>query len=264
MPEDQVRTWQLKQSAGLDYFELLSGRARGIFTGRAGGVSEGNWQSLNLSSDVGDNPVHVRENRTRLQRLLGSRSLITLRQTHSTIVHHISNPGMATDALEGDALFTDFRNVALGVVVADCLPIYLVADGGQVIGLAHAGWRGTLGRIAVQTSEAMCRQYGISPDSLSYALGPCIGRDCYEIGPEVASLFRSEFPMSDEFLSTQRETGNTKCRLDLKAANRQMLRQTGLKEIAELHLCTLCQPDDMFSARRDRVTGRNMAILLLE
>jgi YfiH family protein len=260
------------------WYELQWGDVTCVFTSRDGGKSQGAYRSLNLSYGIGDDPESVFENRTRLERALGIDHMMTLRQTHSSIVHYYAGASprhsekakakvktrvlplprsaspVAAEAFEGDALFSDSPGAALGVKVADCLPIYFFSEASPVIGLAHAGWRGTLARIAEQTVLAISGQLNVGPESLVSAFGPCIRESCYEVGPDVAEAFRSAFPSS-----VASAAGRTF--LDLKQANRQMLCAMGLREIASLDLCTHCSPDLFFSARRDGVTGRNMALI---
>ena len=246
--------WTKYQRNGLVYYGLKAGAGiEPAFFTRAGGVSKPPCDSLNLSPDIGDDPDAVARNRTLVMQTIGVTNLATVRQVHSSEVVY-ADETTQPDALQADALFTDHTGLALGIKVADCLPVYIFGRG--AIGLAHAGWRGTRDRIAVRLVQAITQRLGLEPQALSYAFGPCIGSDCYEVGPEVAHEFAS-FPNPSEFL-----LGSGSARLDLRAANRQLLLPLGLTECAGLNECPHCNPETFFSARRDRVTGRNLALIL--
>jgi YfiH family protein len=249
--------WDRKEHNGLVFFSLPVGAEIELaFFTRAGGFSRPPYDRLNLSPDVGDNPEAVRRNRAAVTQALGITSLATVRQVHSSEVVYAGET-TPPDAVAADGLFTDRPELALGIKVADCLPVYVFGAG--AIGLAHAGWRGTRERIAVNLVKAMCARFRSEPDSLRFAFGPGIAPGCYEVGAEVAAAFAS-FPDPREFLAGS--TGTGRARLDLRAANRQLLKPLGLTEIAGLDQCPHCHPADFFSARRDRTTGRNLALII--
>jgi hypothetical protein len=249
--------WTRRQHDGLAFYglEAVSGTELAFFT-RAGGYSRPPYDGLNLSRDVGDDADAVGRNRASVMQALGITTLVTIRQVHSSEVVYVDEK-TPPDTIRADGLFTDRPGLALGIKVADCLPIYVFGAG--AVGLAHAGWRGTRDRIAVNLVKAICERFGIEPRSLSFALGPCIAPGCYEVGPEVAEAFAS-FPDPREFLTGSTGTGRE--RLDLRAANRQLLRPLGLTEVAGLDQCPHCHPADFYSARRDQTTGRNLALIL--
>jgi hypothetical protein len=251
--------WERNVRNGLTLFSSSPrvGIELAFFT-RAGGFSRAPFDGLNLSPDVGDDAEDVRRNRAAIMQALGITSLATVRQVHSSEVVYVDER-TRPDTVQADGLFTDRPGVALGVKVADCLPIYFVGTRDPVIGLAHAGWRGTRDRIAARLVEAIHERFGTEPKDLSYALGPCIAPACYEVGPEVARAFAG-FPNPAEFLRQSIAEG--KVLLDLKAANRQILQGLGLTELASLDLCPHCLPEQFYSARRDRITGRNLAVIV--
>jgi YfiH family protein len=239
--------WLSDQRRGLELYCLpVDRKTECIFLTRNGGFSRPPYDTLNLSPDVEDMPDAVRRNRAVVMESLDLAALVTLNQVHSSLVRAVDE-------------FTDRPGLALGVKVADCLPIYIVGTHDPVIGLAHAGWRGTRDRIAERLVEAIHERFGTEPKDLSYAFGPCIAPACYEVGPEVARAFAG-FSNPAEFL--RQSTTEGKALLDLKAANRQILQGLGLTELASLDLCPHCLPEQFYSARRDRITGRNLAVIV--
>lgn len=253
--------WQLEQAGSIRYFRLSQPHIRCLFTTRSGrlGPSPGDSPPREFG---GARPESLREHLERLKQELGISRLVTLKQLHSATVWYIDHQPISGDILEGDALFTDQPDLALAVKVADCLPVYLFTPpdyaGQQVVALAHAGWRGTRRRIVESLVTAISRKFRLPAADLHYAFGACIGPECYEIGPEVAREFHN-FPAPAEFLIPE----DDRFRLDLRVANRQLLRTLGLKETANLNLCTKCTPGMFFSARRDGVSGHNLALIML-
>jgi len=189
-------------------------------------------------------------------------------------------------ALQGDALATRTPGMLLGVQTADCVPVLLVDTRRRAVAAIHAGWRGTLARIAAKTVGRMRMEFGTKPRDVIAALGPAIGRCCYEVGPEVAQAFAMQFPKAAEWFDgpfaqlasgeeplnlpwmTMMPPGHTppplRVKLDLHAANRWQLLDAGVPEsqIAVSDLCTACRTDQLFSYRREGAkTGRLMAVI---
>ncbi|MBI2760760.1 MAG: peptidoglycan editing factor PgeF [Chloroflexi bacterium] len=238
------------------------------FAERGGGVSEGAYASLNFGPRSGDSLDNVRENRGRLLEALGLAGARTFapRQAHSAevSVHRSGEPIPEAGVFPGDALITDDRGVVLVVLAADCVPILVYDAGRQVIGVAHAGWRGTAGGIAGRTVRAMQERFGCRPEDVRVALGPSIGRCCYEVGPEVLAAVAEATGLSGEDLFDALPAG--KGRLDLIAANRASLLCAGIfpHHIDATGLCTSCHGDRFFSHRRHgEPTGRGPAVIAL-
>lgn len=209
--------------------------------------------------------------------------LVTLRQTHSDIIHAVE--GFPSAQLRGDALITHVPGLLLSVQTADCIPILLADPRTRVVTAIHAGWRGTLRRIAGKTVGRAQMVFGTNPADLVAAIGPGIGRCCYEVGPEVAKEFASQFPQAREWFDGPFDalaTGETpialpwlsmsppgheppapRLRLDLLAANRAILIEAGVspKKISSTGFCTACRTDLFFSYRREGHTGRMMAVI---
>ena len=223
------------------------GPYRVVFSTRLGGVSEGPYESLNLGLLTGDQADHVRENRRRLiERGGGDAARATMAmQVHGARVLRADERGVATPGVEFlrcDGLWTDEPGAGLMLIAADCLPIALcAADGSPRVAVLHAGWKGLLAGIV----EAGVRSLGDA--RVAAAVGPAIGRCCYEVGDEVREPFRKRF--GEDVLHGRN--------LDLRAAADSALREAGVATVEHVDLCTSCRPDLFFSHRRDGgVTGR--------
>lgn len=257
--------WVLKSEEHVQWFELAA--AEGLllaFTTRQGGRSHRPYASLNASFDVGDSVDNVTENRLRIRRSLQLPALVTLRQIHSDRVIPICYDKTPPDLLEGDALFTSEPGLGLGVMVADCLPVYIYAANLRCTGIAHCGWRGTAHRIAEKLARTISRRYSVPLTDLRFALGPCICPECLVVGEDVWQEFVTDFPAPERFLTQSADyRGRPIRQLDLREANRRLLRDMGLTEIGSLDNCTRENSDLFYSARRERPTGRNLAVTVL-
>jgi hypothetical protein len=218
---------------------------------RVGGISP-EPLGLNLSFRVRDDPANVVENRKRLFGALGiseAGSAIP-HQCHSSNVQIVTGPGEYETC---DGLITDVIGLPLVVTVADCLPIVLFDPVKKVIGLLHAGWRGTTQGIAAEAVGLMVKHFGVAANELIAYLGPSAGVCCYEVGGDVAQLFSLE----------DIEQRNDRLYLNLKRSNVDQLISCGLKEdtIEVSPFCTICHPQLFHSHRRDRtLSGRMMAV----
>jgi YfiH family protein len=279
----RVRDLQVVKSRALEKFAWL---AHGFST-RPGGASalEGK-PALNLGFTEWDERERVAENRVKFIAALDASKMqpITLRQFHSDVIHVAAAP--CDEAPRADALITATPGLLLGVQTADCVPILLADTRQRVVAAIHAGWRGTLARIAVKTLGRMEMEFGTRPRDVIAALGPAIGRCCYEVGPEVAQAFAAQFPAAAEWFDgpfeqlsrgeeplwlpwlTMMPPGHVppppRVKLDLRASNRRQLAEAGVPEakIAVSDLCTACRTDLLFSYRREGArTGRLMAVI---
>jgi YfiH family protein len=238
------------------------------FSTRRGGVSAPPFASLNLGPRTGDAPGAVRANRRRLLAALGLDGwpVLAPRQVHGADVAVVraGERAAAGGVVEGDGVVTDARGVALMVLAADCLPILLHAPTRGVIAAVHAGWRGTAGGIAGQAVAAVRAAFGVAPAELQVALGPAIGRCCYEVGAEVLAAVAAATPCPPGTLWEPLPGG--KGMLDLGAANRAQLAVAGVPpdQIGALGECTACRTDRFFSHRREGgQTGRAAAVIAL-
>jgi len=179
--------------------------------------------------------------------------LATLRQVHSA--ECVIVDGHAATGATGDALITDTPGVLVGVRTADCLPILLVATGRRVVAAVHAGWRGTVAGVAFEAASRMVTEFDADPARIRAAIGPAIGKCCFEVGPEVAIHFRALFPERDDL--------NGRAWIDLAEANRRQLTLAGIpiNQVYSGAPCNCCHPEEFYSYRRDReAEGRMLSV----
>ena len=174
---------------------------RHAFSTRLGGVSEGEFTSMNLSFGRGDSDENVIENYKRICKAVGFDydSLTASAQVHETVVRKVTaeNRGVGIykpkDMLSVDALVTNDPQVTLVTYYADCTPVFFVDIKQKAMGLAHAGWRGTVGEISKKVVESMQREFSTNPADLVCAIGPVIGKCCYEVSEDCAEHFMNLF-----------------------------------------------------------------------
>jgi YfiH family protein len=263
------------------------------FSTRAGGVSSfetsprrGN--NLNLGNVSWDRPQNVAENRSRLLAALHADAMrpVTLNQIHSDLIRVFDGSLQPSEALRGDGLVTDRPGLLLAILAADCLPVLLVDVRQRVVAALHAGWRGTLRRIAQKGVGRMRLLYGSRPEDLRAAIGPGIGVCCYEVGAEVIEEFESQFVYAKSLFISPPERQRPfeerhslffknavkgpffgkkpKAHLDLAKANVAQLLETGLADenIWAEAPCTHCHAELFFSHRRDPgCAGRMMGVI---
>ena len=224
-------------------FEKIPGIVHGFST-RLGGVSQGIYESMNLSFTRGDNEDAVRENYRRLSDAMGFSmgDIVTSDQTHTTNVHvvtetdrgnGITKPRPYTDV---DGMITNVPGLVLATFYADCVPLFFVDPVHKAIGLSHSGWRGTVGKIGKVTVEKMAEEFQTDPSELYAAIGPSICQDCYEV--------------SDQ--------------LNLWEANRRIFLDAGIKEerISMPGICTCCNPLFLYSHRASHGKRGNLGAFL--
>lgn len=231
---------------------------------RDGGVSAGAYATLNLSFQVGDDPAAVLANRQRVAAALGTDlgCFVFAHQVHGSAVQVISatDRGRGSrapdDAIAGvDALVTADPGTALAILVADCVPVVLYDPATQVLGCAHAGWRGTVARVTAAAVTAM-QSLGSRPQDVIAGIGPAIGPAAYQIGPEVAGEVRRAFGAGADALLGPGDGGTA--RLDLWAANRLALREAGVPD-QQIHTAAVPTGPGtgrFFSHRAERPCGR--------
>lgn len=235
----------------------------------------------------GAKPAAVRRNRARFLRTLAGRGkapeLVTLKQIHSDLIHRVDGPPKT--ALQGDGLITDRAGLVLAIQTADCLPLLLVDPKHRAVGAFHAGWRGTLARIAEKGVGLMWQHFGSRAQDLRAALGPGIHACCYQVGSEVRERFEAQFAYAGELFRevtvsdevrekypllflTARAPGHgelaPRIYLDLVEANLRQLRAAGLRarNIYASPLCTACRTDLLFSHRAEKgKAGRMLAVV---
>lgn len=253
--------------------EHYPGLAAG-FTTRLGGRSHAPYNTFNLGLHVGDQPADVVANRKRLAARLGLSfaAFTCAEQTHGSNVYYVQNidRGRGKEAVQDaipnvDAIYTDQADILLVSFYADCVPLFFFDPQKRLIGLAHAGWKGTAGRIGVKLISAWVEQFGSQREDIRVVLGPSIGGCCYEVDDRVVDQFASLRDMISD--GAVQETGNGKYDLDLKQINVDFLREAGILEdhIEVSRWCTSCDRSLFFSHRRDRgKTGRMASFLALK
>lgn len=211
------------------------------FFTRLGGVSEPPYDSLNVSTKVGDTTEAVSDNLDLIRDAMNGREAAWVRQQSGDRVFRVEYPGLAG---EGDALVTSESGFSLVVAVADCVPVALVARDG--VGMVHSGWRGTLAGI----SAAAVADMPSEPSGVTAYIGPCIRGCCYEVSDEMARDFEERFG-----------TGVVEGRyLSLPECISRNLKEAGVGEVWDLGLCTGCRPELFYSHRKQKpATGRNLA-----
>jgi hypothetical protein len=227
-------------------------RVRALITTRAGGVSTGEFESLNLSARVGDDPHRVARNRAILQECLPARPA-WVKQVHGT---DVIDAAEASPESEADAMVTRAAGVVCAVLTADCLPVLLADRAGKTVGIAHAGWRG----LAAGIIENVVRAMDVPASDLVAYLGPGIGPRRYEVGENVRQAFVRNSPQADAAF-VPRQGG--KYLADLAELARQRFLAAGVGEVHGENMCT-ASDQRFFSFRRDRVTGRMASLIWLE
>ncbi len=227
------------------------------FSTRLGGVSEGEFTSMNLAFNRGDNPECVTENYKRLCKSAGFEfeSLTASAQDHHTFVRAVTKADRGVgiykprDMESVDAIITNETGVTLVTYYADCTPLYFVDTKNRAIGLAHGGWRGTVGRVAEKTIQKMTELYGTNPADITAAVGPAISVCCYEVDkPCIDNFYALEDLDTDKFIFPK--VGG-KYMLDLLECNRQILVSAGVKpeNITVSDVCTNCNSELLWSHR---------------
>ena len=217
-----------------------------LFSARHGGVSQGEFGSLNFGDHVGDTALAVENNRKILKKLLSQISPIFMNQVHGNEVIEVDSN--SNSPVTADALITRQAGLPLAVLCADCLPILI--KGSKIVGAIHAGRRGILNGIIAET---ISRMRALGGDNLVATIGPAICSRCYEV----------DLPMYLDAISHNAELATnteTHC-LDLKRAARSQLSVQGV-EVSDIEICT-AHDSNFFSYRRDGSTGRNVGVIVL-
>lgn len=269
---EHMRVNRFKQIEYLT-FPLLdeAGMVRHLFSTRMGGVSEGIYASMNLSYSRGDKKEAVDENFRRIAEIFDSTpdKIVCSKQTHTTNVRVVTGKDCGKGVVrpldydDVDGLITDEPEIILCTSYADCVPLYFVDIRHRAIGLGHSGWRGTVNRMGEAVLYAMKEAYGTSPEDVIAAIGPSICQECYEVGEEVAEVFRQNFPKEwKALLKDGQEKG--KYQLDLWEANRRILRGAGIleKNLALTDICTCCNSKYLFSHRASQGKRGNLAAFM--
>ncbi len=240
------------------------------FTTRLGGVSEGEFASMNMAFNRGDNSERVTENYRRFCAGAGFdfNSLVASAQDHHTYVRAVTSADKGIgiyrprDMESVDALITNEPNVTLVTYYADCTPLFFVDTEKRAIGLAHAGWRGTVSRIGEKVIKKMTELYGTDPKDIKTAVGPAISVCCYEVDEPCAANFLALTDLPVERFVFSKDAG--KYMLDLLEANRQILMAAGVPEenITLSDLCTNCNSELLWSHRATKGHRGTMSAMM--
>ncbi len=243
-------------------FENLQARTvRHAIFGRHGGISPDPWRSLNVGGTVGDDPARVRENVVRCFRALdlAPKDRFDAWQVHGARVLVVDGPRGDQPPPKADALLTNRPGVVLFMRFADCVPILLHDPVRGVVGVVHAGWRGTVAGVARRAVEVMVEEFGSNPADVRAALGPSVGPDHYPVGEEVVEQVEQAFGPAAKTLLTR---VNGQVHLDLWAANERALRRAGVRSVEVAAVCTACHVEDWYSHRGEQgKTGRFGALI---
>jgi polyphenol oxidase len=230
------------------------GLARHAFFTRRGGVSQGLFASLNCGFGSGDTAERVAENRALAVRRLDlpADRLVTCHQCHGVEVVAVERAWRREEAPRADALVTAQPGLALGILTADCAPVLFLDPVAQVVGAAHAGWRGALAGVLEATVAGMER-LGAQRRRLYAGIGPCIGRASYEVGPEFEREFLAGDPGNRDFFAPAVRSGHFL--FDLAGYVARRLACLGLAAVAATGDDTVTDPARFFSYRRARLAG---------
>ncbi|MBU7008601.1 peptidoglycan editing factor PgeF [Phosphitispora fastidiosa] len=249
-----------------------SGLVKHGFSTRNGGAGKNPYNTLNLACHVGDYPETVIKNRQEVCRALEAEieQMVTAQQVHSSVIRVVGQEHAGAGAFsydtalpDTDGLVTNVPGVLLATFYADCVPLFIMDPVKRVIASVHAGWKGTLSGIGAEALKKMAQVFGSNPRDCLAGIGPAIGRCCYEVDVMVSDRFRHQYDWCEQVLNPG---ADGRVRLDLPAANRNILVQAGIRSdnVEMSHICTSCNQDMLFSYRGSQgVTGRMGAFIML-
>lgn len=293
----EVCSFHEQQEGNISYITFpkleATGMVKHLFTTREGGVSEGEFSSLNLSYTRGDDSKCVDENYKRVAKALGCEvtDIVCSDQTHTVNVRKVTlqdkGKGVVKtkDYTDVDGLITNEPDIALATFYADCVPLYIVDTKNCAIGLSHSGWRGTVQKMGEVTLQEMNRAYGTKPEDVRVAIGPSICQSCYEVSEDVATEFIKTFPYAELYANEYHSYAETiqgadrmegknmlcyrkengKYQLNLWFANYVVFRQAGVmpEQIEITDMCTCCNAKLLFSHRASHGRRGNLGAFLM-
>ncbi len=222
---------------------------------RHGGVSPAPWSTLNFSVSRGDDPARVRTNRARFAQAVGidSARVVVCHQVHGTHVVQVDASHVGTMQEHADGLITDAVGVPLGLVFADCVPVALYDPAHHALGVCHAGWRGTVQGTAVATLQAMQTAFGSEPGQVLAVIGPSIGPESYEVGPDVLAQAEAHLPEARRYFHYPNGPA-ARPYFDLWQANAGQLTAAGVPpgQIEISGIDTAQRTDDFYSHRAEQ------------
>jgi len=239
------------------------------FCTRRGGISEGNFFSLNFSSREGDSIDNVRQNWRILAKAFNIEveQFFVVNQVHGDsilIIDHTVRDFISHQSLQYDAIITDLPGVAIGIKTADCVPIFFVDKVKQIVGVAHAGWKGTALNIVAKVVDTFLEKFSSNVDDIIAAIGPAIGPCCYQVGELVYHAMEPHNNREHFFCPCSQEG---RWFLDLPLANELQIACKGIKRthIYSTHYCTSCNTGIFYSHRGEgKKTGRQLNFIMLK
>jgi YfiH family protein len=231
-----------------------------LMTTRAGGVSTGPFESMNVRGGLGDDPVAVMQNQAIFAAAIGARP-VWLNQVHGAAVVRLTGDSLGS-VPTADASVCAEPGIACTVQVADCLPVLFAAPRARAVGGAHAGWRGLAGGVLEATLAELCASANCEPPEVQAWLGPCIGPRQFEVGADVLQAFGADPARGDQPFFSAHSAG--KWMADLAGLARERLRRAGVSRLSGGTWCTVEDASRFFSFRRDRSTGRMVAAVWLD
>lgn len=242
------------------------------FSTRIGGLSSGDLDSLNLGVKKKDTWENIINNYKTFTKALdiNIEDLVLTDQVHKDNIMEVYKEDRGkgllreSDIVGIDGFITDKKDPALVTFYADCVPLFFLDPVNKAVGLTHSGWKGTVKKIGQKTVEKMIDSYGTDPKDILIAIGPSIGKCCFEVGSEVIEVVRGKFKDSGDYFYKKE---NGKYMLDLWKLNKDQFLEIGVKEenITVSNICTKCNKDIFFSHRGDKgKTGSLAAIMQLK
>lgn len=265
-----------KNEGAFEYLEIDGFKRNGCsayFTSRKGGVSKGDYKSLNLGLHTNDSREKVIKNRKITAEKLGLdfSSFTSAEQVHGDRVYIVEKNEIGKGRIsyensikKTDALITDINGITLFSYYADCVPLYFFDKENRVIGLAHSGWKGTLKRIGYKVIKKMETEFNSNISDCLVAIGPAISKEFYEVDNKLANKFKNEF--TDEIKNYLIKKDRNSYFLDLPGLIKNMFFKIGIKKdnIFESKMCTYSNKEKFYSYRRDKgATGRMASIITL-
>jgi YfiH family protein len=239
------------------------------FTTRFGGTSEGPYSSMNLAFSTDDAREHVKENYKILSQKLSIDlgDIVKTFQTHTNNIKYVTEQDKInlfeeqTVYKDIDGLITDRKNIALTTFHADCTPIFFYDPINEIVAMAHAGWKGTVGNIAGNMVKKFVKDFASKPQNIKVAIGPSLGQCCFEVDEDVAEIFLSANSKFSEFMIKK----GIKYHFDLWEINKYLMLQEGVEKgnIEISGLCTKCNNDLFFSHRAQKGKRGLMAGIIM-
>lgn len=264
-----IALFVLRTKGDVKYFTIhsfdKSNLVKHCFTTRCGGVSQGEWESMNLRINCGDKRENILKNYEIISETIGVnvKSLVLSKQIHKTDIVDVDKNDCGNGLFydnkfdSADALVTNQKGVTLVTFYADCVPVFLLDTKREVLALIHSGWRGTYDEITPKTIKHMIDKYNSNPNDIIAAIGPCIRQCHFQVGEDIAKLFAQKYTKKIVIQSSG------KIYIDLPGCINMQLTSMGIlpDNITDAMLCTYCNPELFYSHRRDSDKRGTMAAI---